>query len=442
MTVRNWYQAICEDLDIDLIELRKAHEAGIDERSLRSYRNKGNVPRNQAAKNAILALIQERHPHFTKEELEAYFGGEHAEDLKAQTRQQCIRNLCKALKSVNDAGLRIDEWRPGLPSEIEELAEWIYRSINLPGGLETVGGYLEYVREQTESLTQLYTVKGLHDAIAPLVIADDRCIEPALEHLVKLEEDVSKPSRPAVAGLAISRARGRTQRLGMEFDERGFRQFASPDNAVVESCFSAEQDNIKQRLAHRLFAHLKLIAPDKEPGDIEFEEEDYKRLERHGAHSSQLFSPPFIYLKNANNDYPIDQLEDYSAFSGFHRFADQAQHDITVFSDAFSIDWLLKMYAELETMEKGLSDSEKIKTLIEKLPRDKCNAEIVALQQDLENLSSKDLITRANEITTLMVRSGQIVGKAPEIAEAGESIFTYSSKLYDFLLGSPIFGGA
>ena len=125
MTTRNWYQAICDDLGINLIALRKSHETSITENSLQTYRDKGATPSKDPGKKGILALIQTQHRNFTMEALEKYFQGEYAEDPKARTQQQCVSNINKALKAINDTDLHFDELLPGLPSEHDELATWL-----------------------------------------------------------------------------------------------------------------------------------------------------------------------------------------------------------------------------------------------------------------------------------------------------------------------------
>lgn len=432
MTRRNWYQALHDDLKIDLIALRKEHDVSVTEKSLSTYRDKGTVPTKKPAKDAIYELVKYQRPSFTPEMLEEYWRGDYAEDQKARTRQIWIDHVRKALNFVADTGFDFDFPSLGQPKEAAPLADWIYQTITLSDGLESVGQFLELVYLQIESQKQLLGAKDLLEAIAPLVIIDDQCVEPAREKLLRIQ-GVDSYSGPAAAALAIARGRGQTQRLVVANEMTTLKHFTAPENAVVESSFSAEQDDIKQRLAHRLFQGLKLIPAEKIPGEVKFTEDDYKKLDAHGQRSSKRLRPPFIYLRNGGSEYPLEQLDEYSDFPGFHRFADEAQHDVVICGDEFAIEWLLQKSAELETIEKGLKDLARIKSTLEKLPSAMCTAEIIDLQQDLENLNSTDLLKRATEITTILVNSGHIAGKAPEIAEAGVSMFEYCSTLYTFL---------
>ena len=58
--MRNWYQAIAEDFDLDLIALRKNKTVTISEKSLLGYKKSGKAPTKQPAIKGVLSLIQIR----------------------------------------------------------------------------------------------------------------------------------------------------------------------------------------------------------------------------------------------------------------------------------------------------------------------------------------------------------------------------------------------
>ena len=429
--MRNWYEAICEDLALDLIEMHKRSSVSVSIKSLREYKKTGKAPSRNNVIEGILALIKTRKQHFDRETLQDYLDGKHAEVPNDIIKRSCLHTLQQALESVSGEGIQLDTAVLVLPEQPDKIAEWIYKTISLEDGLEKTGLFLEAIRGQINTVTQGKKVRELHNAIAPLVIRGADCAEPARDEVFALK-GVSRLSAPAISGLSILRAQGQTLALGIEEKNRE-NHLSNPENAVIEESFSAEDAGIENRIGFRMLQKAKLLHKTASLNDFEMSDDHFVTLRKMGEQNTWSVKQPFIYFKNGEN-YPRDQLQNIAdSFKGFHTFAQYADKELEVLSDDYAEMWLRLMYTDLDSIEEEIEVMDKIRALVGSLSDAGSNEALQQLHRSGSQIDNTQYLEKLKDAITLASQGSTLLKNIPDAMNNCTTFYEKASEILKVL---------
>ena len=423
--MKNWYQAVIDDLGVDLLEARGETESGVSRRTLRTYKKEGNIPSIPAKREDILTLIQSVKPEYTMQALEKLW---EKYEVKSNYKE-CTRNIKDALALIADKGIKITPPTSLNSNKPDKVSQWIMQEMRKHEGFANVGRLLEDLRDEVQDIEKVALIKNLLDAITPLVVANISCVEQAREKLLGIE-GVDSDTGPVAAALAISLERAKAQTLSIEEDDDGFYRFKTPENAVVEKTFSLKpEEDLKQRIGNRLMPLLGIRSAGQD--DIPLSDNHYKRINQHAKNSGLSAHPPYIYIED-DGEYPKDQLDAATDFSGLHRFSSEAEQ-VKVFHSDFALEWLNSNYGLLYEKEKELNPIEQLRKMLESLPDTEENKELKNLLEESNSMSDNDFLSKLENITTILSNTSQIAINIPEAMVNATTAFDKASILLSSL---------
>lgn len=421
--MRTWYEALEEDYKINLNEITKEYE-GISSKTLSKYKKEADFIPRESDQKRLVKMVKQECDAFTINIFKEYLDGKHAQRPIDYIRLRQIKNINDSIAECKLLGVTFDLLSHKQPTEESKLAEWIYNVMHTPEGINTITPFLERVRMQIDDLEDkkvFNVVKQLHDAIAPLVIVDVSCVEPARKTLSSMK-GVREEHGLALAALSIGRSKGALLNLGIDKTENGI-QFKTPENAIFEETFSIS-DDLSVRYGRKILEKRELIGKNTKKLDANH----FADLKQIGENNSESILPLFIYLKNAGVTDKDDlethkeSLKKIEALSGFHKFSSELGDELDVLSDDYAVLWLLEIYRDLHNKEARII--KRIRDYIGKINSDN--------NEDLDNL--KIAVSSAqtdNEVLDLVEKYSTILSNvAGAITSLSEAINNCSS-LYE-----------
>ena len=439
---RNWYSAICEDLNIDLVALQKSNTDStiqVHEKSLKNYRDEGNIPKKSSVIKDILTLIQlNGHADFTLTKLQEYFDGKHSADPAAFLDAQHATNIRSALQSIIETGISLRELSQGQPTEPDPLSRWIVDAMKVETERQKVLDLLGYLRNNINSEQAVKSVRAIHDAVIPLICVSDPRVDEARQSLVTLT-DADILSGAAVAGLTVDRRSGRPQSVCISTTAHK-RHIAAQSNVIVESRFSAEDGDMKKRFAVRLLAKYGLFGENVNPDSIELseaDEQDLIRLLQISNESDQRIKYPLFLANPEDGKFPIEQLKEVTDIQGAWRFSNSGGKEVQALMDGrSSLLWIILSYTEIEKKQRELVEIEKTQELaaiIKRLADERRIQDLKDITHEIDSVGLEALLVRASHVANICNGSESVIDIVPGAVDSGSTLLEEANRMIEML---------